>query len=102
MEYDIGDRMATRKQIKDLAIEYKGRTCEICGYGDHLPHYSSNAMDFHHISDFTKEFSISDKMTSFEMLKDELDKCVLVCARCHRELHDGRHSGYVEGGWGDY
>ena len=26
---------------------------------------------------------------SFESLKPEVDKCILVCANCHREIHAG-------------
>lgn len=35
-------------------------------------------------------------MTSWEAIERELRKCVLLCARCHREVHDGLHPGYVE------
>jgi len=34
-------------------------------------------------------------MTTFEAIRKELDKCVLVCCRCHREIHDGWHSQYL-------
>jgi hypothetical protein len=45
-------------------------------------------MDFHHLSD--KKFGISgNKWKDFELLKIELDKCWLLCARCHREYHAG-------------
>jgi hypothetical protein len=47
-------------------------------------------MDFHHIDPNKKEYSISDLKTySFDKLKVELDKCILVCRNCHGELHGG-------------
>jgi hypothetical protein len=46
--------------------------------------------------DFEKEFNISSKMTSFKAIQAELDKCVLLCCRCHREVHDGLHPGYLD------
>jgi len=73
-----------RREIKRLAVEYKGGKCSICGYNKCI-----DALDFHHINPFEKEFSIShDGYTkSFDKVKVELDKCILVCSNCHRELH---------------
>jgi len=55
-------------------------------------------MDFHHVEILTKEFTISDRMTSWGAIKAELDKTVLLCCRCHREVHDGLHVGYLVDG----
>ena len=48
-------------------------------------------MDFHHLDAKTKEFGISlDGITrSWDRVLKELDKCVLVCSNCHREVHAG-------------
>lgn len=73
-----------RRKIKELAIKYKGGKCQICGY----KHYQG-ALDLHHIKD--KEFGIGDKgyTRSWEKVRNELDKCILVCANCHREIEGG-------------
>lgn len=55
------------------------------------------AFDFHHLDPMEKDFSISDRMTSFEAIVRELAKCVLLCARCHREVHDGWHPSFLAG-----
>jgi predicted HNH restriction endonuclease len=34
-----------------------------------------------------KDFSISGKTLSFEKMKKEVDKCILVCSNCHSEIH---------------
>ena len=74
-----------RRKIKTLAIEYKGGKCQVCGYNKY-----QGALDLHHITG-EKEFGIGDKgyTRSWEKVKAELDKCVLVCANCHRELEVG-------------
>ena len=63
-------------------------------------------MDFHHLDPMEKDFSISERMTSFEAILPELAKCSLLCCRCHREVHDGWHTGYLamedRGGGDDY
>jgi DNA replicative helicase MCM subunit Mcm2 (Cdc46/Mcm family) len=49
----------------------------------------SEALEFHHIDEREKDFGISMKgyTRSWTKVKQELDKCLLVCANCHRELH---------------
>jgi len=74
-----------RRKIKTLAIEYKGGKCQVCGYKKY-----QGALDLHHVSG-KKEFGIGDKgyTRSWEKVRQELDKCVLVCANCHREIEAG-------------
>lgn len=75
-----------RKKLKEMAIEYKGGSCINCGYN-----HCHSALDFHHIDAKGKEFGVSlDGLTrSWTRIKTELDKCVLLCANCHREIHAG-------------
>lgn len=79
-----------RKSIRDQAVAYKGGKCEICGYDK-----CSAGFDFHHVDPMEKDFTISDRMSSFSAIKKELDKCVLLCCRCHREVHDGWHPSFL-------
>lgn len=72
-----------RKDIKSLAVEHKGRKCQICGYDR-----SNQALQFHHLDPSKKDFNISNGNTrSWEAIKQELEKCILLCANCHTEVH---------------
>lgn len=73
-----------RKKLKVLSVQYKGSKCSICGYDKCI-----EALEFHHIDPTIKEFSISvdGNTRSFEEIKKELDKCMLVCSNCHKEIH---------------
>ena len=75
-----------RRKIKLLAVQYKGGKCQICGYNKYV-----GALDLHHIDGSQKSFSIGDKgyTRSWEVTRKELDKCILVCANCHREVEAG-------------
>lgn len=75
-----------RKKVREMAINYKGNKCMVCGYNRCI-----QALEFHHIGNSQKDFGISDKgyTRSWEKVKKEIDKCVLLCANCHRELHVG-------------
>lgn len=85
-EYLIEAVRKRRRKVRLRAIEYKGGSCKICGYKKCF-----DALEFHHQDPFGKDFSISSKgyTRSWERVKSELDKCVLVCANCHREIHAG-------------
>jgi hypothetical protein len=74
-----------RKDLKKALVQYKGGRCEKCGYDKCIA-----AMDFHHKDPKEKEFGLSQKglTKSLEILKKEADKCLLLCANCHRETHD--------------
>ena len=74
-----------RQKIRQLAIEYKSSRCSICGYNKCL-----KALEFHHLDSSKKDFGISAKgyTRSWEVIKKELDKCILLCANCHREVHE--------------
>jgi|AGFT01.1.fsa_nt_gi HNH endonuclease. len=74
-----------RRQLKLKAVEYKGGKCTMCGYDKCIA-----ALEFHHLDPTQKDFSISKtgSTRSFKTMQPELDKCVLVCANCHREEHD--------------
>lgn len=73
-----------RRRAKLRLIAYKGGKCESCGYDK--PFLS--CYDFHHKDPSQKDFTISGKSRSFERLKEEADKCSLLCKNCHYELHD--------------
>ncbi len=75
-----------RKRLRQMARAYLGDKCMICGY-DRCP----GALDFHHRDPKQKEFGLSDRglTRSWEKTKKEIDKCVLICANCHREVHAG-------------
>lgn len=75
-------RKAWTAREKQKAVDYKGGKCVGCGYGGCLA-----ALDFHHLNPKEKEGLKAH--WSFEKNRKELDKCVLVCVRCHREIHAG-------------
>lgn len=72
-----------RKNIKTEAVNYLGGKCRDCSLVDDCV----DVYDFHHLDPTQKDFQIGKKNWSFEKIKSELDKCVLVCAVCHRKIH---------------
>jgi len=75
-----------RKKLKDMAIEYGGGKCQVCGYDR-----CKRALSFHHKEPSQKDFGLSSRglTRSWEKTKIEIDKCILVCANCHMEIHEG-------------
>ena len=73
-----------RKKVKKKAVDYKGGKCEICGYNKCI-----EALEFHHKDPSKKDFSLGAKghSRSWDRVKEEIEKCVLLCSNCHREIH---------------
>lgn len=75
-----------RKKLREMAREYAGGKCVMCGYDK-----CSRALSFHHLDPKKKEFGVAAKglTRSWEKIKQEIDKCILICANCHMEVHEG-------------
>lgn len=61
----------------------RGGKCERCGYNTCL-----KALEFHHLDPTKKDFTISNDHFKLIDAVKESKKCILLCANCHRELHD--------------
>jgi len=75
------------KNNKKLFLDYKGCDCEKCGYDKY-----QGSLVFHHINKDDKLFEISKPKIRFideldKYIKDELDKCQLLCHNCHNEMN---------------
>lgn len=71
--------------IKLYLIQLKGGKCEKCGYNKNI-----SALNFHHINPELKSYEIDQRSCanrSLESLIKETNKCQLLCANCHSELH---------------
>lgn len=68
---------------KIKAVAHKGGKCQKCGYDKCV-----NALEFHHRDPTSKEVDWRKmQRRSWAGVKEELDKCDLLCANCHREVH---------------
>lgn len=72
-----------QKILKKYLTEIKECShCQICGEDRWW------VLDFHHVRD--KKMSIPEMARSncsIEELKEEINKCIIVCANCHRDIH---------------
>jgi hypothetical protein len=67
-------------------IRAAGSRCSICGYNKNLA-----ALVFHHTDSASKDFKLDMRSLSNRKLEPvlaEINKCILVCANCHAELHN--------------
>jgi hypothetical protein len=69
---------AHRDKRRAHCIEYLGGKCVVCG--------TTHNLQFDHIKREGKKYNITEKLTiKFDNLKEELDKCQLLCVPCHLE-----------------
>lgn len=72
-----------RNSAVNITHGLKSNGCAICGYNK-----CDAALDFHHVNPEDKKFYISNKaLLSDKNIAEELNKCILLCCRCHREIH---------------
>jgi hypothetical protein len=76
--------MKSQRRKKIFAVEQFGGKCQRCGYDKCI-----NALQFHHVDPSTKEYDPTYVIMrmSWESAYKELQKCILVCANCHAEIH---------------
>ena len=78
-KYRIRWRNANEKLLHGLKIN----GCAICGYNKY-----DACLDFHHVNPEDKKFQLVIDRMSRKDLFEELNKCILLCCRCHREIHE--------------
>ena len=86
-------RRHSRQSREWLSGIKKTKGCEICGYNRCV-----DALHFHHIDPGAKRGALSGKsmlLASFVRLHNEVQKCLIVCANCHTEIHCGMHPEYL-------
>jgi hypothetical protein len=76
-----------RRSTKDRMVHAMGGSCVVCGY-----HRCIEALDFHHLDPTKKDYDLGKMRASpmaWSRIVVELKKCVMVCSRCHKEIHAG-------------
>ena len=84
--------LVRQRRFKEKCVEYLGGSCVHCGYDRYF-----GTLEFHHKDPTQKDFTIANaRLTTFnERIEAELDKCLLLCANCHREQH-AREKGLLK------
>lgn len=92
-KYRDGVSKPSRDARKQALVERGGGKCHHCGF---VPRdeYDYAAFDFHHVNREEKRFHLSAGGLSraWAVVMREADKCVLLCANCHRR-HHAQHPG---------
>lgn len=75
-----------RRTIKRKLVEEAGGKCVICGYSRY-----QQVLEFHHLDPSLKKFQLSHNGATRSLARSraEAQKCVLLCANCHREVEAG-------------
>jgi hypothetical protein len=82
----VGESVTRRKQkVKRLLVQEAGGRCAVCGYDRCIIN-----LVFHHVDPSQKVFALSSSTTkALATYREEMRKCVLVCANCHGEIEAG-------------
>lgn len=82
------NNISKKERVKNhiLHINNLKIKCSICGYNK-----CKSALDFHHKDISKKEYNISimiQRGHSLQKILKEIEKCIVVCSNCHREIHE--------------
>ena len=83
LEKNQRHREEKRLWLEQLKDELK---CQNCGESEPC------CLDFHHLDPQEKDFTVSQAASwgySTERIQVEIEKCVILCANCHRKYHKG-------------
>lgn len=80
-----------RRGNKEILVAENGGSCSRCGYNKCI-----GALHFHHADYLTKSIGIGKVMSrSLERAREEVAKCVLLCANCHAEVEESLRNAAV-------
>ena len=82
------NKRVRKRNSKFVELVKDNKECSVCG--ENYP----ACLVFHHLSD--KEYEIGVMVSNGHSLKsisNEMNKCTILCANCHRKHHDGLING---------
>ena len=84
-KYKAAARAYTERMLTFVRNFKCEKGCMFCGEKEPC------CLDLHHIDPDTKEYAIGHMVRNFgkDRLMEEIAKCVVICANCHRKLHAG-------------
>jgi 5-methylcytosine-specific restriction endonuclease McrA len=74
-----------RQNTKRRMVQAMGGRCAVCHYN-----FCMDALEFHHKDPAQKDFTLGNIRATpkaWKHIVEELKKCVLLCSRCHKEVH---------------
>jgi hypothetical protein len=86
-QYKEANRLASQDRRRKFTLLKLGRPCFVCG-----GMFPPECLDWDHRPGTEKAFNISDVLggAPFNKIVDEIAKCDLVCANCHRVRTESR------------
>jgi transposase-like protein len=75
-----------RRRAKEILVHEAGGACAVCGYDRYV-----GALQFHHLDPAKKRIGFAERglTHALQILRQEAEKCVLLCANCHAEVEAG-------------
>ena len=84
-DYYLSKNIKKRQENITWYREYKkGKQCVVCGESERV------CLEFHHLDGDSKDIEVSKLQYSTYSQKkilEEIEKCVILCANCHRKVH---------------